>query len=85
MQYRYEFAKPAYSQLSRLPKTIQRQIVKKLDYFVSTRDPLSFANRLINSDIGSYRFRVGDYRVVFDMENEIIVILAAGNQKDIYR
>lgn len=85
MQYRYEFTKPAFRQLARLPKTIQRQIIKKLDYFISARDPLGFANRLINSDIGTYRFRIGDYRVVFDMENETMVILAVGNRKDIYR
>jgi len=85
MQYRYEFTKPSFGQLGRLPKTIQRQIIKKLDYFTSASDPLSFANRLINSDIGSYRFRIGDYRVVFDVENDMIVILAVGNRKDIYR
>jgi mRNA interferase RelE/StbE len=85
MQYRYEFTKSAFRQLARLPKTSQRQIIKKLDYFASARDPLGFANRLINSDIGTYRFRIGNYRVVFDMENETMVILAVGNRKDIYR
>ena len=85
MQYCYEFSQSAFRQLERLPKSIQRQIVKKLDYFIISNNPLQFANRLINSDIGSYRFRIGDYRVVFDMEEETCVILAVGHRKDIYR
>lgn len=83
--YRYEFTLPALSEIKKLPKNIQRQILKKLDYFVSIDQPLNFANRLINSEIGQYRFRIGDYRVVFDLEGEKIVVLAVGHRRDIYR
>lgn len=85
MAYDYEFTVGGFKQLARLPKPIQRQIIKKLDFLVSLHEPLRFANRLINSDIGTYRFRIGDYRVVFDLEEETIVILAIGHRKDIYR
>jgi mRNA interferase RelE/StbE len=85
MHYRYEFTESAFRQLSRLPKSVQHQIIKKLDYFTRAGQPLAFANRLINSDIGSYRFRVGVYRIVFDLEEDTFIILSVGHRKDIYR
>jgi mRNA-degrading endonuclease RelE of RelBE toxin-antitoxin system len=34
---------------------------------------LKFAEKLSNPILGEYRFRIGDYRVIFDIEgNEII-------------
>lgn len=85
MRYRYIFTQSAYRQLQRLLKDVQRRIVKKLDTIIVSVDPFEYVNRLINSDIGTYRFRIGDYRVVFDLEEEAIVILAIGHRKDIYR
>jgi mRNA interferase RelE/StbE len=35
--------------------------------------------------LGGYRFRVGDYRVIFDMEGEEIVVLRVGHRSHIYR
>lgn len=35
--------------------------------------------------IGTYRFRTGDYRVIFDIEGKDIVILRAGHRKEIYK
>ncbi|MBU4373664.1 MAG: type II toxin-antitoxin system RelE/ParE family toxin [Euryarchaeota archaeon] len=33
----------------------------------------------------AYRFRVGDFRVVFDIDGENLVVLRAGHGKTIYR
>ncbi len=35
--------------------------------------------------MGTYRFRVGNYRVIFDLDDEQIVILRVGHRRDIYR
>lgn len=83
--YSYEFKPQAIRDLKKLPKTIQNRIIKKLDFYVSTKNPLSFADRLIHFEIGSYRFRIGDYRVIFDLEGETIIILTLGHRKEIYR
>jgi mRNA interferase RelE/StbE len=48
-------------------------------------DPLRHAIKLTASEIGEYRFRVGDYRIVFDLEHDSLLILAVGHRKDIYR
>ena len=83
--YSYEFTPQALKDLKKLPKNIQRTIIKKIDFFTASKKPLSFAHHLINFDIGQYRFRIGDYRVVFDLEDETLVILAVGNRKEIYK
>ena len=43
---------------------------------------LAFAESLTKTTLGQYRFRIGDYRVVFDLEDdEIIVITDVGHRK----
>ena len=49
------------------------------------RDPLAHAEPLKQSDLGSYRFRIGDYRVVFDLEGSEIVVLRVGHRREIYK
>lgn len=83
--YKYEFTSRALKILDKLPQEIQKHIIKKLDYFLSSPNPLDFASHLKDTDLGSYRFRIGDYRVIFDIKDEIIIILTLGNRKEIYK
>ncbi len=83
--YTYEFKDQAVSDLKKLPKTVQKRIIKKLDFYISYPNPLSFADHLINFEIGEYRFRIGDYRVIFDVDDVRILILTIGHRKEIYK
>lgn len=83
--YTYEFKPSALKQLKKLPGDVQERIIKKLDYFISSKRPLYFADHLTDYRIGEYRFRIGDYRVVFDAIGERLIILTVGHRKDIYR
>lgn len=40
---------------------------------------------MVDSTLGSYRFRVGNYRVIFDIEKDEIVILNVGKRDEIYK
>jgi mRNA interferase RelE/StbE len=44
-------------------------------WFASQRDPLHFAKPLINAKIGTHRFRVGNYRVIVELQKETSAIL----------
>ncbi len=81
----YAFKGKSADEFSSLPKDIQLQIMKKLKFFMSSPDPLYFAEYLNNFDLGEYRFRIGDYRVSFDVENDTAKILKVAHRKDIYR
>ena len=83
--YRYVFKSQALKDLQKLPLDVQKRIIKKLDYFISSQNPLFFADSLINYEIGQYRYRIGDYRVIFDIMNETIIILTVGHRKEIYK
>ncbi len=39
------------------------------------KDPLKFAERLVEPREGAFRFRVGNYRIKFDVENSKIFVL----------
>lgn len=84
MQYVLE--NHALKALKKYPKDIQKRIIEKLDYFSSQKNPLLFAEPMINYDIGSYRFRVGDYRIIFDVINDdTIAILKIGHRREVYK
>ncbi len=83
--YSYAFKQQALKNLQKLPKNIQQRIIKKLDFYISSSNPLSFAESLINYEIGQYRFRIGDYRVIFDVEETTLIILTVGHRREIYK
>ena len=67
----------------KLDHATRHHIGAKLRQFA--QDPLAHARRLTNATIGTWRFRVGDYRVVFDIEGDTLVVLRVGHRRDIYR
>ena len=81
------FKPTALHDLERLPKEIRRKIIERIAIYAKSNAPLAFAKRLKGNEFGEFRFRIGDYRVVFDVDRkrDAIVILAVGNRKDIYR
>ncbi len=81
----YRFTKQAVKDVSRLPKNYQRKILKKLDFFVKSGEPLKYAKKMVDSELGEYRFRIGDYRVIFDVETSFLKILTIGHRREVYR
>lgn len=81
----YLFRTSAEKQFAKLDPQIQSTIVKKLSFFATSRNPLAFAKRLTRFDAGQYRFRIGDYRVTFDVTGQTIVVLAIGHRSEIYK
>ena len=83
MKYRLVYTHQAVKDIQKLEPQIKRRIGATLLRYKN--DPLSYAKRLTNSKLGTYRIRIGDYRVVFDLEGSDIVILKVGHRRDIYR
>lgn len=81
----YRFTKQALKDLKKLPVVQQRRLIRKLDYFVKSGVVLSFAKPLTHSQLGEYRFRVGEYRIIFDVEPTFIKILTLGHRREIYK
>ena len=77
------FTPAAWRDWQKLPKNTQNRLRTKLLFYA--HDPLHYAAKLTHSRIGQYRFRVGDYRIVFDLTESTIVVLAVGHRKDVYK
>lgn len=67
---------------------VSRRIVKKIKFFSLQKNLLKFAKKLNNASIGEYRFRIGEYRALFDIDKkgnvQILMILRIKHRKDIY-
>lgn len=68
--------------LERLDLPTRRRILAKLRDLAA--DPLPRARRLSDPRLGGFRYRIGDYRVIFDLEGDIVVVLRVGHRREIY-
>ncbi len=88
MRYRLEYSPKAIQDLSRLDKQTSLRIVTKLDFFIEQANPLRWAKNLTSSRYGEYRFRVGEYRIVFDLAKDgsitILLILRIKHRREVY-
>lgn len=81
----FEFKNKAAKELEKLPPQVRNRILKKLKFYSFQKNPLKFAEKLKDYRFGNYRFRVGDYRIIFDTEDDKITILKVGHRKEIYK
>ena len=89
MKYNLVFTKTAVKDIEKLDTITKKHIQKKFEYFINLPSPLSVAKKLNNFEIGEYRWRVGDYRVIFDLEKEksvnSVIVLRVSHRKEVYK
>lgn len=85
MRYRIEFTRRAEKDLEGLPTDVQARIIKKIG--VLADNPRPHGVEKLAGDEGFYRIRVGDYRVIYEIQDDILLVLVLrlGNRRDIYR
>lgn len=85
MGYSLKIESRAKKDLQSLDPIIQKRIAKKLKFFLTQPDPLLFAKKLIDASGGDYRWRIGHYRVIFDVNEDVVMLLRVQHRKDVYR
>jgi mRNA interferase RelE/StbE len=73
-------------------KQLDPQVARRLVVFLSERvagadDPRELGQALRGSRLGGlWRYRVGDWRIIADIQNDTLTVLAlhAGHRRDIY-
>lgn len=83
--YKIFYKKPAVKSIQKLTPQIKKRLKIKLEFFMNQEDPLLYAKALTKPADAQYRFRVGNYRVLFDVEGDKIVVLLVQHRKDVYR
>ncbi len=82
--YELVYSPPALKQLGKLEHNTKERIVVALER-LRIRPESCDIKKLVG--MSGYRFRVGDYRVIFDLEKDklMILILQIGHRKNIYK
>ena len=70
-RFHIEYATLAVENLRALPKTVAAQVIRKISRLEGGLT--GNIKRLRQADFG-YRLRMGDYRILFDVEDDTIVI-----------
>lgn len=85
--YRVEFTKSAKKEFDRLPAGVQDKVLEAVA-LLSTNpySELLKVKKLKGTD-QLYRLRIGDYRVVYEVRNEVllIIVIKIGHRKEVYR
>ena len=89
MAWRIEFDPAAVDELASLDRPVQKRIIKVLrERIVPLDDPRSIGEALRGNTLGKlWKFRVGDYRLICDIRDDVILILVlrVGHRREIYR
>jgi mRNA interferase RelE/StbE len=83
MAYQLIYTKSASRDIQKLDAVAKGKIRRKIELYV--QKPLTYAKKLTNSQLGGYRWRIGNYRAVFDIDGQKIIILRVGHRREIYR
>lgn len=89
MVYRLFYTDSAQKDLAQIENLWAKKVLKKMDFFISLADPFTRAKQLTGFEIPTYRFRIGDYRVVFrkDVKTNklvVLVVLKIAHRKNVY-
>lgn len=87
MKYRIQITEKILKKLEKFPKKDKERIVEAIDSLVEDPRPEGCKKLKGNLKPLRYRIRAGNYRVVYSIQDEVLLILVIeiGHRKDIYR
>ncbi len=82
--YKIEIKKSAAKEIYKLPKKTIKRVIEKIQALSDTPRP-DGCKKLSGDE--KYRIRVSDYRILYSIDDNLIVIFVVrvGHRKDIYR
>jgi mRNA interferase RelE/StbE len=77
----------AAHELAQLDKVVGRRIVERMNWLAANLDDLKNLEALTGNLTGLYKFRVGDYRIIYEIvrDEQVLVIHAIGHRREVYR
>lgn len=80
-RFQIEYGPSALDDLDALPARERAQVLRKIERLAHG---LHGNIKRLHKAEAMYRLRMGDYRVLFDVEQDVIVIRRIGNRRDVY-
>lgn len=86
MAYKAIWHEGSLEDLKKFERTIAKKIVDKVKNYL-IQDPVKLGIPLKGKLKGLYRYRIGDYRVIYaiDQEEKTVMILKVNHRKKIYK
>jgi mRNA interferase RelE/StbE len=83
--YEIEIAPTAERALKKLPADIRNRIFKSI--ITLKKEPRPHGVKMLSGEDGIYRIRVGDYRIIYQIQDTMLVIVVVniGHRREIYR
>jgi mRNA interferase RelE/StbE len=89
MKFELVWSVDAVTDLGALNKVTADRITRKVGWFSRQTNPLRHADQLSGHYIGIYRFRVGEYRILFEKDYHgrlcVLVVLRVKHRRHVYR
>lgn len=83
--YEVKFRPQAWRQFRKLPRQVQEKLKAPIDALAG--EPRPAGCRALAGQEGLWRIRVGDYRIIYQIEDERLVVLVVrlGHRREVYR
>ena len=88
MTWSVEWDDRAQRELRQLDRQVQRTILRYFSERIATDDdPRRFGKSLRHELQGLWRYRIGDYRAICQIENDqlVVLVLAVNHRRQVYR
>ena len=88
MAWTIDYSDTAWKQLKKLDLASARRIVEFMDERIAGRDNPRCTGKALTGPLGGlWRYQVGDYRVICDIQDTSLRVLVVrlGNRREIYR
>jgi mRNA interferase RelE/StbE len=85
VRYKITYAQSALKSLRKLDRTIARRILLAIDRL--SADPRPPGCKQLKGGEGEMRIRIGDYRVIYDVVDEelVVLVLRVAHRREVYR
>ena len=87
MKYKVEYTERAVKSLRKLDPSVRSFLKAWIDKnLINCEDPRIHGKGLTANKIGQWRYRVGDYRILADIQDDILTILVieVGHRRNVY-
>lgn len=83
--YEIRFTPAAARDIRSLPHDVARRVVRAIDKLAE--DPRPNGVRKLEGSDPLYRIRVGDYRVIYDIQDDelLVLVVRTRHRRDVYR
>ena len=83
--YKIEWKNSAKKELKRLPRQVIAKVISAVEKLPNNHHPAG-SKKLVGTE-HTYRLRVGDYRIVYSIQNDLLIIevVRVAHRKDVYK